>query len=52
MTAAKVRKFKRAASLYTGEHEDLVSDKKGWRLDLIALTIKDKDFSICHYENI
>ena len=37
MSGAKIRKFKRAASLYAGIHQELVNDKKGWRLDLIAL---------------
>ena len=57
MTLAKMRKFKRTAALYAGDHQELFNDQKGWRLDLIAitingLTIKEKDFLIKHYENI
>ncbi|MBI2628218.1 MAG: YraN family protein [Candidatus Niyogibacteria bacterium] len=52
MTSAKMRKFKRTAELYAGEHQELFNDKKGWRIDLLALTMKEKDFVIKHYENI
>lgn len=52
MTFSKMRKFKRTAELYAGERQELFNDKKGWRLDLLALTITDKDFVIKHYENI
>lgn len=58
MTAAKLTKFKRAASLYAGAHQKLIKDKKGWRLDLIALvresacTGRPAGFRVRHYENI
>lgn len=63
MTAAKIRKFKKAASLYAGSHQELIKDKKGWRLDLVAvilpaneenseLTDVLKNCVIKHYENI
>ncbi len=40
------------ASLYAGSHEELVKDKKGWRLDVIAITKFGDKFEIKHYENI
>ncbi len=52
MSASKLIKFKRVAALYAGEHEDLINDKKGWRLDVICLTKKGNNFSINHYENV
>lgn len=52
MTLAKMRKFKRTASLYAGKHQELFNDKKGWRLDLLALTMQGENFVIKHYENI
>ncbi len=52
MTSAKIRKFKTAASLYAGSHEELVKDKKGWRLDVIAITKDGEKYDIKHYENI
>lgn len=58
MTAAKLTKFKRAASLYAGAHQKLIKDKKGWRLDLIALVRepacaeRPAGFRVRHYENI
>ena len=56
LTAAKKRKFQRAASLYAGSHQELIDEEKGWRLDLIALTIdqtvSNKDCDINYYQNI
>ena len=52
MTKAKLKKFKRAASLYAGHQQKLINDKKGWRLDLIAITKSGENFNIKHYENV
>ena len=52
MSSAKIKKFEKVAVLYAGSHEDLVNDKKGWRLDLIALVFNGEEFSVKHYENI
>lgn len=52
MSAAKMKKMKRAASLYAGHYPELIDDEKGWRIDLLALTISKKDCLVNHYENI
>lgn len=60
MTKDKIKKFKRAASLYAGSNGDLVDDNKGWRLDLLAITVKSNNsltdkkniFVIKHYRNV
>lgn len=52
LTQAKLRKLKRTASLYAGHRPELIDDNKGWRIDLIALTINDKSYVIKQYENI
>lgn len=52
MTPAKIKKTKRAASLYAGSYPDLVDDLKGWRIDLLALTINGENCVVKHYENI
>lgn len=52
MTASKIKKFKRAASLYAGSQPEISDNERGWRLDLITLTKSVKDFSIKHYENV
>lgn len=59
MTANKIIKFKRAASLYAGHNHELINEKKGWRLDLLAITVPDYPLTIClencdikHYENV
>lgn len=50
MTSAKVRKFQRAASLYAGSHQDLIDDRRGWRLDVITVFLDREE--VRHYENI
>ena len=50
MTSAKSRKFKRTGELYANSC-NLLTDK-GWRADLIAITINGNGFDLKHYENI
>ncbi|KKU94481.1 MAG: hypothetical protein UY26_C0001G0033 [Candidatus Jorgensenbacteria bacterium GW2011_GWA1_48_13] len=60
MSAAKIRKFKKAASLYAGHRPELINDKIGWRLDLITLVVNNiepltksgENFLISHYPNV
>lgn len=52
MTAVKISKFKKAASFYANSRLELIHRKKGWRLDLLTLTINQKNCNIKHYENI
>jgi len=52
MTSAKIKKTKRAASLYAASFPEFIDDKKGWRIDLLALTINRGNCVINHYENI
>lgn len=52
MTFSKIKKFKKTATLYAGSHQNLINDKKGWRLDVIALRKKGDEFIVQHYENI
>jgi putative endonuclease len=59
LTAAKLRKFKKAAMLYAGSKQGqiLINDKKGWRMDLVAIILKNspengEGCEIKHYENI
>ena len=54
LTPSKLKKLQRTASLYVGANENLVGDKKGWRIDLIAITLTNelKDCDIKYFENI
>ena len=52
LTKAKLKKLQRTASLYAGHWPELIDDNKGWRIDLLALTINDKSYVIKQYENI
>ncbi|MEK7658144.1 MAG: YraN family protein [Patescibacteria group bacterium] len=52
LTMAKLKKLQKTASLYANHRIELINDKKGWRIDLLALTIIDKSVLVNHYENI
>lgn len=61
LTSSKLKKLRRTASLYAGENQNLVSDKNGWRIDVIAinlpenyniLTNLEKNCEIRHWENV
>lgn len=53
LTAAKLRKLQRAAVLYANDNPGLINNERGWRIDLIAITlINGKDPIIKHLENI
>ncbi len=67
LTGVKLEKLKRTASLYAGHYPERVNDDKGWRIDLLAINIKDgsrlcpgeqglgepqENCDIKHYENI
>lgn len=52
LTKSKLRKLQRTSSLYAGHYPEKVSDKRGWRIDLLSLTINGESCGIKHYENI
>ena len=54
MTSAKLTKLKRIALVYVSDpHKSkLINEDRGWRIDLLALTIVGEDCVIKHYENI
>ncbi len=51
LTKAKLRKTQKAASLYAGHYPEKVNEKKGWRIDLIALTLRHDSGSILSESN-
>ena len=52
LTGVKLTKLQRTASLYANHRQDLVDDEKGWRIDLLALTLIENRYVIKHYKNI
>lgn len=60
MTMAKIDKFRRIAEYYAGLHPELINERRGYRLDAVALTCPSADalvdpLKLCefrHYENI
>ena len=58
LTASKMEKLSRTASLYAGHRKNIVKDKRGWRIDLIAIDLPENfkegesGYEIRYYENI
>ena len=52
MKRRKMDNFRKSAEFFAGRNQEAVDEKKGWRLDLIAITVKGGSRSIKHYENI
>ncbi len=53
VTAAKLVKLRRVCAAFVAKNPDLVNEKKGWRIDLVAIALKsigEPEFR--HYENI
>lgn len=41
LTVAKLKKLKKTAMLYVGHNQNLTDDEKGWRIDLVAISLKN-----------
>ena len=58
MTFSKIKKLKKAANFYAIKNNNLVDEKMGWRIDVVAIEIPNEElyhpekFIIRHYENI
>ena len=55
LTKNKIRKIRRACRFFAGFFHYLVNKEKGWRIDLIAVTLNEDGIDvqkINHYENI
>ena len=52
MTAAKLTKLRRVAEGYANAHPNLVDDRWGWRIDVLALTVCGDGYEVRHYENV
>lgn len=60
VTAAKLMKLRRTGQLYAAGNKELVADSRGWRIDLVAVELRNalppqegrKEHDIRHYENI
>ena len=53
MTRAKLVKLSRTASIYANNNQKLIKEAKGWRIDLVAITLDNADNpTISHYKNM
>lgn len=54
LTNDKLKKLIRISNVFSAKHIQLIDDQKGWRIDLLAITLGSDGnvVSINHYENI
>ncbi len=54
LTKAKLKKISRASQVFVAKHQNLISEKMGWRIDCIIVVIdKNADnHTVRYYENI
>jgi len=54
LTTQKLRNVKRMAEFFAAEHEELVNEEMGWRIDLVAVEFfePEGEFMVRHYKNI
>ncbi|MCS6789172.1 MAG: YraN family protein, partial [Patescibacteria group bacterium] len=53
MTQRKIKRLKKICQYFVLNNSELIHDKYGWQIDLIAIYINNKNnYTIKHYENI
>lgn len=53
LTAAKLKKLRRTCELYANRRREFINEKKGWRIDLVAVSLdRGGKPNFRHYENI
>lgn len=49
---SKIKKLKRTCEQFVPKFENLLDGKRGWRIDLVAIELRDRKPLVRHYENI
>ena len=54
LTTKKLSHIQKAAQFYSARHPELIHERSGWRIDLLAITFEQSldQWNISHYENI
>ena len=52
LTAKKIKDLKKACQSFILDNKKLMDHKRGWRIDLIAISIYEEKFILNHYKNI
>ncbi len=54
LTKGKLMRLKKVCSWFANQHQELIESEKGWRIDLIAISLDPgaKTYTYNHYENI
>ncbi|MBI4085795.1 MAG: YraN family protein [Candidatus Liptonbacteria bacterium] len=52
VSSSKIKKLKRTCEQFVSRFEGLLDEKRGWRIDLVAIELREQTPTIKHYENI
>ena len=53
LTSSKLQKLSKTCELFAGKNPQLIKEGKGWRIDLVAILLNEKnEAEFKHYENI
>lgn len=52
MSRSKMNKTQRIAQMFAAKHPEYINERRGWRIDLVAIDVIDDEFNIRHYKNI
>lgn len=51
-SASKIKKLKRTCKQFVSKFEEMIDEKRGWQIDLVAIELQGEKPLIRHYENI
>ena len=51
-SSSKIKKLKRTCEQFVSKFEDLLDEKRGWRIDLVAIELQNQKPLVRHYENL
>lgn len=52
LTPGKLKKIRRSAQFFAAQHPGALNNRRGWRIDLVAIAMYETKNSIRHYENL
>ena len=52
MSSSKLIKLKRTCEKFVAKNEGLLNENRGWRIDLVAITLGERKPEVRHYENV
>ncbi len=52
LSAGKLKRIQKTAQVFVAKHPEHIDERRGWRIDLVAINAAGDAFNIRHYQNI